>query len=319
VLLAKETLIGEIRSALAVFQDYVRPGGKLNLTDPNVQSEDFVAGLLNAVYDWSLVGTNKAKANYQCIDLIDETRKLGVQVTAEGGSDKLTGTLECLKKHKMAGDVSQLKVFLLIPKQGKYTVNATCPGIAFDWKADVLDCDDVVQAAQAIADLQQLRRVHQFVVESMPRLFPEHHPARSPDADEPPLVLPATDPAVSWLAFSSRATQLVGRTDELSQLKEFINSPSRFSWHLLMGAGGTGKSRLALELCRECDSEWHAGFLNRAKQDFDWSRFRPSRKTLVVIDYVASRAARISEIILTLSRSAKHYAHPVRVLLVERN
>lgn len=319
MLLAKEALIGDIRSALAVFQDYVRPGGKLNLTDLNVQSEDFVAGLLNAVFGWALVGTNKIKANYQCIDLIDESRKLGVQVTAEGGSDKLTGTLECLEKHKMAREVSQLKVFLLIQKQGKYTVNAACPGIAFDWKADVLDCDDVCQAAQAIGELDQLRRVHRFIVESMPRLFPDYGPARPSEADEPPLGLPATDPSISWLAFSSRATQLVGRTDELSQLKAFINSGSRFSWHLLMGTGGTGKSRLALELCRECGPEWHTGFLNRAKQDFDWSRFRPSRKTLVVIDYVASRAAKISEVILTLSRSAAHYSHPIRVLLVERN
>ncbi|MFO0823645.1 MAG: SMEK domain-containing protein [Gemmataceae bacterium] len=187
MLLAKETLISEIRSGLAVFQDYVRPGGKLNLTDPNVQSEDFVAGLLNAVYGWSLLSTNKAKANYSCIDLIDDTRKLGIQVTAEGGSDKLTSTLECLAKHKMARDISLLKVFLLIPKQGKYTVNAACPGITFDWKTDVIDCDDIALAAQAIDDLQQLRRVHQFVVDSMPRLFPNYHPVHLPGTDEPKL------------------------------------------------------------------------------------------------------------------------------------
>src|SRR5205823_5276939 len=133
--------------------------------------------------------------------------------------------------------------------------------------------DDVVKAAQAIVDLHQLQQVHKLFAESMPRLYPEHRPApaRPPETDEPPLVLPATDPAVSWLAFSSRATQLVGRTNELSELREFLNSASRCSWWLLTGTAGTGKSRLALELCRECGSEWHAGFLNRAKQDFDWS------------------------------------------------
>src|SRR5438093_1362994 len=114
----------------------------MNLTDTNVHAEDFVAGLLNALHGWSLVNTNKETANYPCIDLIDETRGLGVQVTAEKGSAKLTETIECLERHKLAGKVRYLKVFSLIAKQERYTVNASCPGIEFDWLNDVLDFDD---------------------------------------------------------------------------------------------------------------------------------------------------------------------------------
>lgn len=311
-MLQRETLIADIRKGLAVFQDYVRPGGTLNLTDSNVHAEDFVAGLLNSINGWSLVSTNKATANYPCIDLIDMSLGLGVQVTAEGGSPKLTKTVECLKEHKLAGNVTQLKVFLLIAKQGHYTVNAECPGITFDWRSDVLDFDDAIRAAQAIGELEQLHRVHQHVVTSLPSIFPEYRAAPLP------LNIPATDPAKAWLAFSSRATSLIGRDKERALLTEFLNSDAKFSWLLVTGDAGSGKSRLALELCRGVGEDWNAGFLSRTVRDFNWPEFQPTRKTLIVVDYVASRAEELSELVLNLSRTSISFTKPVRILLVER-
>ena len=85
-MLQRETLIAGIRKGLAVLQYFIGPGGTLNLTDSNVHAEDFVAGLLNSINGWSLVSTNKVTANYPCIDLIDVSLGLGVQVTAEGSS-----------------------------------------------------------------------------------------------------------------------------------------------------------------------------------------------------------------------------------------
>jgi len=311
-MLQRETLIADIRRGLAVFQDYVRPGGTLNLTDSNVHAEDFVAGLLNSIYGWSLLSTNKVTANYPCIDLIDEQQGLGVQVTAEGGSAKLTKTVECLKANELAGNVKQLKVFLLIAKQGQYTVNAVCRGITFDWHSDVLDFDDATRAAQAISDPQQLHRVHEHVVTSLPSIFPEYR------EDPLPLNVPNTDPAQAWLAFSSRATRLIGRDKERVRLSEFLNSDSKFSWLLVTGDAGSGKSRLALELCCEVGEEWHAGFLSRTVKDFKWTEYQPTRKTLIVIDYVASRAAEVGEVVLNLSRASSSFTKPVRILLVER-
>jgi tetratricopeptide (TPR) repeat protein len=312
-MLERETLIEDIRKGLAVIQNYIRPGGKINLTDANVHAENFVAGLLNAIYGWSLVSTNQEAANYPCIDLIDEGRGLGVQVTSEKESPKLTDTVECLDRHGLARKIRQLKVFLLIPKQERYTVNAVCAGVQFDWRNDVLDFDDAIQAAHGIADLQQLQRVHRHVVHAIPSVFPEHR------EHAPSLILPATDPAITWLAFSSRATRLIGRDTERSRLSEFLDSTPKFSWWVVTGAAGSGKSRLALELCRQTNLEWHAGFLSRAEKDFKWSQFRPSRRTLIVIDYVASRTAEVSDVVLTLSRVCSSFTNPVRILLVERD
>ena len=312
-MLEREYLLEDIRKGLAVLQNYVQPGGKLNLTDTNVHAEHFVAGLLNAIYGWSLVSTNQESANYPCIDLIDEGRGLGVQVTSERGSAKLTETLECLKKHGLSATIRQLIVFSLIAKQDRYTVNVGCPGIAFDWRKDVLDFNDAIHAAIGIADLRQLHQVHLHVVDAMPSVFPERH------AHIPPVHVPVTDRAIAWLAFSSRATRLVGREAECSRLLEFLNSPRRFSWWLVTGTAGSGKSRLALELCRQAEPEWRAGFLSRTEKDFKWSQFSPSQKTLIVIDYVASRAADVGEAVLALCRASSSFTKPVRVLLVERD
>jgi tetratricopeptide (TPR) repeat protein len=311
-MLESQKLIEDIRKGVAALQSYIHPGGKLNLTDTNVHAETFAAGLLNVLFGWRLVNVNRDAANHPCIDLIDNTLRLAVQVTSEKGSAKLKETIECLKRHKHGSDIRSLKVFALTPKQTNYTVNTNCPGIKFDWRNDVLDFNDVVKAASQITDLHQLRKVHEYIVSAIPSVFPEYQ------REAPPLIMPTTDPATAWLAFSSRATVLVGRDAELDRLSAFLDANQNFCWWLVSGVGGSGKSRLALELCRSA-ADWHAGFLSRTATNFNWSRFLPSRKTLIVIDYVASRAKEVSDLVLTLSRNSSSFESPVRVLLLERN
>ena len=313
-MLQNEILVNDIRKGLAYFQAYIKPGPSVNLTDTNVHAEDFVANLLNALFGWNLENTNNAVANYPCIDLIDKSLGCGIQVTAEKGSKKLSETVQCLCKHESAKQIQSLKVFSLVPKQKKYTVNDCCEGIQFDWKEDVLDFTDVVKEATKISDLDRLKLVRQKVVEAFPSIFPELQ------ARVPSLLLPATDPKISWLAFSSRATKLVGRDDEIRLLLKFLDSSRNFSWWQILGPAGSGKSRLALGLCEQVELDgWAVGFLSRTGQEFDWRKFNPVQKTLIIIDYVASRAEYVSDAILELSRIASSFSVPVRVLLLERN
>jgi tetratricopeptide (TPR) repeat protein len=137
--------------------------------------------------------------------------------------------------------------------------------------------------------------------------------------NEPTLNLPETDPTISRLAFSARATKFVGRKEDQNALARFLASEAKFVWWLATGPGGTGKSRLALECCLERRPSWYAGFLSKTEQFKDWRRYRPTRPTLIVMDYVASRAADAADIILQLSRSSAYFPFPVRVLLLERD
>ena len=92
-MLQRDTFIEDIRKGLAALQIFILPGGTLNLTDANVQAEDFVAGLLNVIYGWELVSTNRETANYPCIDLIDKKRGLGVGPGTLVGLPVVTGTI----------------------------------------------------------------------------------------------------------------------------------------------------------------------------------------------------------------------------------
>jgi tetratricopeptide (TPR) repeat protein len=137
--------------------------------------------------------------------------------------------------------------------------------------------------------------------------------------NEPALSIPETNPKVSSLAFSARFTKFLGRKNEKDALGLFFGAKENFLWWLVTGPGGTGKSRLALELCREKRAEWYAGFLSKTEQFKDWSRFRPTRPTLIVMDYVANRAEDVGQILLQLSRASQQFPFPVRVLLLERD
>lgn len=181
-MLDKEDMVRDISKAFASLSAYIQLRGKLNLTDAHVQSESFVQDLLNAVYGWRLVGTNRTTANYPCIDLLDGTRKLGVQVSSDNSSAKINATLRCLAEHGLAGTISALKVFVLGDKQGQYTIKTPCPGITFDWEHDVLDFESLLNATNNLAD-GQIRAVHRCVVEAMPSIFPDRVSAAARKTD----------------------------------------------------------------------------------------------------------------------------------------
>lgn len=54
--------------------------------------------------------------------------------------------------------------------------------------------------------------------------------------------------------------------------------------------------------------------MSRADEYRAGSHFRPERPTLIIVDYVVSRASDASAILLQLRRSVGHLPHPVRVL-----
>jgi hypothetical protein len=87
--LDKEKLIQDIIAGLSYLEAYVSSSNSLNLTDTNIHSEDFVGGLLNIIYDWNLVNANQYAGNFPCIDLIDSTLGIGIQVTSQSGSGKV--------------------------------------------------------------------------------------------------------------------------------------------------------------------------------------------------------------------------------------
>ncbi len=135
----------------------------------------------------------------------------------------------------------------------------------------------------------------------------------------------ATTPDPDRFVYKSERMTVVGREYELNELSQWLDLPAAFGWDLWVGPAGSGKSRLALQLCRE-RTDWYGGFFSfKDTHKTDWTLWQPKANTLIIFDYVAEKAEAIGTIISTLTRRATpgqpnplHQGIKVRCLLLER-
>ena len=114
---------------------------------------------------------------------------------------------------------------------------------------------------------------------------------------------------------------IYGRDKEREQLLEFVKyEDEKFLWWAITGNGGTGKSRLALELCYELDGQgWYTGFLTNPKEIDVLSDWKPMRPTLIVVDYTYEKSKKLGECINNyMYENSKQWDFPVRILFLER-
>ena len=131
---------------------------------------------------------------------------------------------------------------------------------------------------------------------------------------------------LSILQPTSRAIPLVGREAELKNLMRFasLEAPPNIRVRVLIGQGGSGKTRLALELCDGLSAGgWNAGFvthqnLTRFFNQHDAADWGWQKPTLLVLDYVAAQAEVLTQWLKEL-QDRPSAQHPLRILLLERH
>ena len=186
------------------------------------------------------------------------------------------------------------------------------------------DHRSIVKPPNASARSFQLAR--DFLLDAKPAW---HRAPGSIHYEQPVLdasVLPDGRPAranVSRFVYRARAVPFFGRQREWEALTQFISSADPFRWMVISGAGGVGKSRLALELCLALASDWYAGFLSDRERARDWDRWQPLAPTLMVLDYATRNTGLARELLHALARrtmpdAAFPLPHPVRVLMLIR-
>jgi tetratricopeptide (TPR) repeat protein len=121
------------------------------------------------------------------------------------------------------------------------------------------------------------------------------------------------------------STPLVGRDAEMTSLRAFLDDDQAIQVRVLTGGGGSGKTRLALELCNAVsDQGWAAGFVGRKElhrffdqQNLsDWGWNKP---TLIVVDYAAEHAKLLGQWLEELADRTSPPQHPLRMLMLERS
>jgi hypothetical protein len=138
-----------------------------------------------------------------------------------------------------------------------------------------------------------------------------------------PLDFEVDAPIEGTLRFSPRNPRIpfLGREAALRTLNRFLTTERKhpFSWWLVMGGAGAGKTRLARELClRTRRRGWRAGFLPSSfvADVAGLDAWCPRIPTLIVADYVMKRIEEIRKLAARLAR--RDGLPPLRLLLLER-
>ena len=118
---------------------------------------------------------------------------------------------------------------------------------------------------------------------------------------------------------------LVGREAVLAELWEWMGGGRPVSVRVMTAAAGAGKTRLALELCDQAvQAGWDAGFLAEGElvrflSARNLAAWGWRRRTLIVVDYAASRARDLRAWLVELADHSGQEGKPLRLLLLERH
>ncbi len=130
-----------------------------------------------------------------------------------------------------------------------------------------------------------------------------------------------TDKSLSALKYQSEIVSFIGRERELSQLEEFIESKDLVQWWTIGGTGGSGKSRLALQLGRIYEAKgWHCGFISSIS-NLNMDTWNPEKPHLIIFDYVLNKKEDATKLIKKAIeiREMKQLSFSIRILLLERD
>ena len=119
---------------------------------------------------------------------------------------------------------------------------------------------------------------------------------------------------VRLLSARSTPVPFLDRAEALTRLETWARSEERFAIHVLGGDGGSGKTRLGVELCRRVTTPnthrqggevWQAGFLQNIEQSDNTSSSDNASSLLLVVDYAEARPEMVTEVIKIALRAAE--------------
>lgn len=72
----------------------ITTNGKLNMLHLHMHSENFYLHLFNLLYEYNLKNLNKTLQNVEAIDLIDDEKKIVIQVSSTNTKQKIESSLK---------------------------------------------------------------------------------------------------------------------------------------------------------------------------------------------------------------------------------
>jgi hypothetical protein len=162
-------IIEKINEKIAILKVEVAQCGALGLTNIHKHCENFTKKLLNIVYGYQLKNLNETTENYPGIDLGDESNGIAYQITAEKTSNKVDETLATVLKYKHYKKFPNIQIFMLLGKQGSYTIKTqTEPHFKFTTETGLVDFDDLLIYIKDLP-LGKLKEIINFLEGELPK------------------------------------------------------------------------------------------------------------------------------------------------------
>ncbi|MCX8650122.1 SMEK domain-containing protein [Gilliamella sp. B2776] len=134
---------------------------KLNCLEFNIHAEDFYVYFLNLLYGYSLININEFSQNEEGLDLVDESNKIILQVTATATRDKVNSSL--------SKDLSSYKgynfIFVCISKEAKHLRKGSYNNphlLKFDPEKDIYDVTRLLNKILHL-DVHSQEKIAQFL------------------------------------------------------------------------------------------------------------------------------------------------------------
>lgn len=140
--------------------------GKFNILDFNIHSEYFYLNFFNMLYNWNLKSLNSVTQNVEAIDLIDDSKRIIIQVSAISTKQKIESALEkdILKKYS-----NYTFKFISISKEagdlrGKKYANPH--NITFNPLNDIYDITSILKHILPL-EVGKQKRIYQFIKDEL--------------------------------------------------------------------------------------------------------------------------------------------------------
>lgn len=157
-----------IQERLTTLCTMINTNGKLNMLGLHNHSENFYRDFCNKLYGWNLDNLNTKQQNVEAIDLIDNSSKLIVQVSATNTKQKIESSLkkEIIKKYP-----SYTFKFIAISKEADKLRKETYinpNGITFNPLTDILDSTSILNSILGL-DIESQERIYKFIKKELGR------------------------------------------------------------------------------------------------------------------------------------------------------
>lgn len=156
--------LNKINTYAARFVVEVEGFNASSLYDINIHAESFLIPVLNEVFGLRLENLNNSqKKNYPAVDLADFNNRVAFQVTATSDLEKIKGTLEKFKDHKLNETFDVLYIYIITHKKEKYNeekLKQYMPAdFIFTTNDHVIDKDDLLQKISAISSTPRIEAI----------------------------------------------------------------------------------------------------------------------------------------------------------------